>query len=204
MSEFDTTPDHDQQLGAAQYLDNNADGVADAIAVPNVDGTTDVFTDQDQNGIHEGAVRFRADGTVAVAFHDINQDGFHDVGVVDQTGNGVPDTTVVDANGDGVLDTVVADLNENGIADAAEVPATPVAGAGTPLVGGTEPLVTRPVPAGTPGRAVIGPVTNPDPIYSLIVSLAEETGQVAYPPDDSDHDGWDDNVDHHPGDPRRH
>ncbi len=53
-------------------------------------------------------------------------------------------------------------------------------------------------------QMIIGPVTNPDPMYTLLLNLAAETGQVAWGPDDSDHDGHFDNYDDHPHDPFRH
>lgn len=188
---------------SAQQLDTDGNGVFDAIAVAHADGSLDVFGDPDEDGIHETATVVRPDGTIAVVFVDTDEDGVHDVAFVDQTQNNVLDTTVVDSTGDGRFDTVVADLDENGIPDAQQVAATP----GFPgpfVIGGHEPLVFTPVPEGTTGPGVIGPMTNPDPLVTLILGIVGETGQPVFPPDDSDHDGWNDNEDFHPHDPFRH
>ncbi|WP_299445961.1 hypothetical protein [uncultured Phycicoccus sp.] len=214
MSEFDPASDPeagDSDLGGAaladaQYLDTNVDGYVDSVAVRNLDGTTDMFVDQNQNGVFEGAVRYRPDGVVAGAFYDADENGAYEIAVIDQTGNGVLDTTVVDSTGDNQLDTVVADLNENGVADTQEVQAAPSSGIYTGEVWGTPGSAGNPRPAAPweTGPGIIGPATNPDPLVELIIGIAEETGRVVFPPDDSDHDGWPDNDDYHPGDPFRH
>jgi hypothetical protein len=92
---------------------------------------------------------------------------------IDQTGDGRHETFLHDANGDGVLDTVVVDNDGNGVSDAEQF------------------------------GVMVGPVTNPDPFYTLMVTLAEQTGQVAFGPTDSDRDGWSDTQDARPYDPFR-
>lgn len=216
MSDIDPASEHeatesgsalgDSALGNSQYLDTNADGYVDGIAVRNADGTTDIFVDQDQNGAFEGAVRYRSDGVAAAAFVDADENGAYEVAMVDQTGNGVLDTTVVDTTGDNQLDTVVADLNENGVADTQEGPYGGGSGIYTGLVGGTPGYAGNPRPAapGETGPGIIGPATNPDPLVTLIMTIAGETGQVVYPPSDRDGDMYSDNEDRYPGDPYRH
>ncbi|WP_392544423.1 hypothetical protein [Oryzobacter telluris] len=180
MHDVDPIPEaEDPALGVAaspgQYWDTNADGYVDTITVQDASGSVDVFTDADEDGVFEGAAVVRADGTVAAAFRDSDENGAYDVGAVDQTGNGVLDTSVIDADRDGVLDTVVAtDLDENGVADAAGLPVL---------------------------DTVVGPATNPDPVYNLIVSMAQETGRAVFPASDRDLDGVSDDQDRHPSDP---
>ena len=210
MSDFDPSapldaePTPEAALASSQSLDLNGDGYVDAITVGNSDGTTDVFTDQDENGRFEGAVRYRWDGTVAAVLQDADEDGDYDVAVVDQTGNGVLDTTAVDTTGDGRFDTVVTDLNENGVADGLEVPATgqTIDNGGWSFHPRGDSFPVDPVTAASP--SIVGPVTNPDPMYTFFVNLAGETGQAVFGPADSDHDGWTDGEDSHPGDPFRH
>lgn len=186
-------------LGSATQMDFNADGVVDALVVANADGTTDVFTDQGQDGRVEGAVRFRADGSVAAVFQDADQNGTFEVIGVDQSGNGVIDGWAVDTTGSGQVDTAVQDLNENGIADTAEAPAASTPASGYWSFHPDDASADN--PAGVPTAGFVGPVTNPDPVYSLILDLVAETGQVVYPPDDSDFDGWPDKDDARPHDP---
>lgn len=203
MEHLDLTPEQDAlaSSAAAQSWDTTGDGWADTVTVANADGSTQVFTDLDQNGVHEGAAVVRADGTVAAAFTDLDQNGILDIAVVDQTGNGVADTTAIDTDGNGVLDRLAYDLNENGVPDSQEGAPSVVRDG---LVGGIAPLVVETVPPGTTGPGIVGPVTNPDPFYTLMLTLAAETGQAVFPPGDRDSDGWNDNEDHHPGDPFRH
>lgn len=53
------------------------------------------------------------------------------------------------------------------------------------------------------GVSVVGgPVTNPDWFYSLMMDIAVRVGPTFGAPD-SDHDGYHDNIDAHPGDPFR-
>ncbi len=195
MSEF--------ELGGAaggQYVDVSGDGVFDTVVVPTSDGNTSVFVDQDQNGVYEGATVFRADNSVAVTFQDGDQNGQYDGASVDQNGNGKPDTWLADTTGDGQFDTQLVDLNENGVDDSREAGS---AATGTPLVGGSGWSFTSGTGEGVVGTGfgMVGPVTNPDPLYELIVGIAGETGVVAYGPPDSDHDGVYDNYDAHPHDP---
>ena len=216
MSDIDPASEHDPTetssalgdatLGDVQYLDTNADSYVDTIAVANADGTTDVFADADQNGVSETAIRYRADGSVGAAFGDTDQNGYYDVALVDQTGNGVLDTTVADTDGNGQFDTTVTDLNENGVLDTQEGPYGGGGGIYTGEVGGTPGYAGNPRPAapGETGPGIIGPATNPDPLVTLIMNIAGETGQVVYPPSDRDGDMYSDNEDRYPGDPYRH
>ena len=206
MTDFAAADLADEQVlgyqtdAAAQYGDSNLDGVTDTVSVVNPDGTTSVFVDQDQDGGYEGAVVFRADGTAALTMVDADQNGAYESAAADQSGDGVADVHVTDTDLDGVLDSRVDDANQNGVSDLQEPGG--MAMPGDFIVGGPE--------AGSytdgvqtldgPGYSVVGPVTNPDPVYQLIMDLAAETGTVAFGPDDSDHDGWYDDEDARPND----
>jgi hypothetical protein len=186
---------------AAQYGDSNLDGVSDTVSVLNPDGTTSVFVDQDQDGGYEGAVVFRADGTAAVTMVDADQNGAYESAAADQSGDGVADVYVTDTNLDGVLDSRVDDANQNGVADLQEPGGAAMPGdfiVGGPEAGAyTDGIQT----VDGPGYSVVGPVTNPDPVYQLIMDLAAETGTVAFGPSDSDADGWYEDEDARPSDP---
>ncbi len=54
------------------------------------------------------------------------------------------------------------------------------------------------------GPGVVGPATNPDPFVTLMQTLAAETGQATFGTPDSDHDGWNDDLDMRPNDPYRY
>lgn len=165
---------------SAQNLDRNGDGRVDAVVVPNADGTTWVFNDNDQNGAFELATVYGADGTPAVTLVDSDQNGVYDKGFVDQNHNGVPDLVAIDTDLDGVFDSTYLDANENGVLDVNETDAHQS--------------------SYNPGQ-MVGPVTNPNWFYSLMLRGAEETGTVTYGSPDSDGDGWYDNQDYHPTDP---
>ena len=97
---------------------------------------------------------------------------------------------LIDDNGDGLYDRreyLASVLNTN------TGPGTSVM-----IIGGTDRGSLVPV------SGFVGPVTNPDPMYTLILRLAEATGTVAYSPPDSDGDGWYDHEDARPSDPYRH
>ena len=67
------------------------------------------------------------------------------------------------------------------------------------------PAASTPVGTGSGTSTVsLGPVTNPDPVYSLVLRLAEETGTAVFSESDRDGDGWYDYEDARPGDPFRH
>ena len=109
---------------------------------------------------------------------DRDNDGWYELTAIDSYENGVIDWVGVDGNLDGVWDTIVQDFDENGVDDYSQ----------WEYISG--------------GVAVIGPVTNPDPFYTLMLQLAGEFGPTFGTPD-SDHDGYNDNVDYYPGDPFR-
>lgn len=163
----------------AEHFDSNGDGVVDAAAVANADGTTSVFLDSNGDGVFDALEVVRADGAVPAVFLDADQNGVLETVAVDQTGDGVFDAFAQDVDQDGVLDVVVQDLDQNGVDDAAQASAPAL------------------------GPSVVGPVANPDPVYGLVVGLAGATGAVAYPEGDADHDGWSDSADFHPDDPFR-
>ncbi|WP_392544424.1 hypothetical protein [Oryzobacter telluris] len=188
---MDTDPAPEPALAAEQYVDTNADGLYDTAVAANPDGSTTTFVDLDTNGVYETAVIQRVDGSVAAVTQDRDQNGILDVAYLDQTHNGVLDTTMADTTGDNVMDVVSSDLNENGAVDALESTGF--------VLGEVEPSTGFRL-----DHVDVGPATNPDPFYTLMLTLAAETGQAVFPPDDSDHDGWPDNQDNAPGDSWRH
>ena len=144
---------------------------------------------------------FRADGTAAVTMVDADQNGAYETAAADQSGDGVAGVYATDTNLDGVLDTRVDDANQNGVSDLQEPGSVPFPADN--LVGGPEAgsYTDGVQTVDGPGYSIVGPVTNPSPFYQLIMDLAEETGQVAFGPDDSDHDSYPDSQDARPTNP---
>jgi hypothetical protein len=109
---------------------------------------------------------------------DLDNDNVLEVTAIDRQENGFLDRVGVDANLDSVWETIIEDSDENGVDDYSQ----------WEFISG--------------GVSIVGPVTNPDGFYTLMMTMAAMVGPTFGTPD-SDHDGYHDNIDYYPGDPFR-
>lgn len=181
-----------------EYSDDERDSAGDQFyGMTTFDSNNDNYeesfaADTNQNGVFDAYMSDTdGDGQYDVEMFDVNQDGFMEHNVVDQNSDGMFDTYVADRDGDLVLETIVVDVDQDGVDDRAVQIATPIVGGPN-----NAPLI--------PTDGFVGPVTNPDPLYSLVLDLAEKTGQPVYGPSDRDGDMYNDNEDARPGDPYYH
>ncbi|CAN5825206.1 hypothetical protein BH24ACT5_BH24ACT5_11770 [soil metagenome] len=155
-------------------VDGDGDGYAEGWLIDRwEDGTADIE-----------AYDSDLDGTLDLYGFDRNNDGVHDAAASDPDENGILNSFAFDTDFDGYFDSWATDVNENGVPDAHEVGQ---ASAGT--YGG--------------GYAIVGPPTNPDGFYNLMITMAGMTGQATFGTPDSDHDGYHDDIDYYPSDPLR-
>ena len=131
--------------------------------------------DRDQNGVYESlCYDSDGDGDFEVWFSDQNQDSRYERADIDQDNDLAPDIALTDTDQDGVLDRA------------------------TEIDAGTTPADLRELET-----AYVGPVTNPDGTYGLLLELAEHSGTAAWPAPDADYDAYPDHLDRYPYDPTR-
>lgn len=157
-------------------IDSNGDSYAEGWGIDRwEDGTFDIE-----------AYDTNVSGVLDVYLFDRNNDGVHDIRLTDPDENGWCNVFEVDTDFDGQFDLVIYDANENSVPDSQE------------NVGQS---YSTPYDS---GYAIIGPPTNPDGFYNLMITMAGMTGHATFGTPDSDHDGYNDNLDYYPGDPYRH
>lgn len=120
------------------------------------------------------------DGVADAVIFDSNSDGYEDVLAYDlyQNNDGAMETFAADTNGDEVVDTLAFGDQDDATAPFANTPGGSVAIVGPETI--TEPFTV--VELGTPLDPMgtyVGPVTNPDPMVTLLLELAEHSGNVA-------------------------
>ena len=169
--------DHEEDTSMTNF-DTNGDGYYETVQFDsNYDGYQDtVAQDTNNDGFYDTMYTDTdGDGFANVVMVDANADGYFEQLYIDQNIDGVMESYAIDQDGDRVFETTFFDANADQIDDR-------VAG----------------------HVAVVGPVTNPDPLYNLMLLLAEETGTPVYAPSNRDGDMYSDDEDRHPGDPLRH
>lgn len=118
-------------------------------------------------------------GLLEAYMADADNDGYFELTAADTSANGVIDVVAIDTTLDGYWDTYLYDRDENGVEDSSQWEN-----------GGSV--------------MIIGAPTNPDGWYQYFTTMAGLTGVPVYGTVDSDHDGWNDNVDYAPYDSMYH